>query len=77
MNPAAKLNTEEPGAGQHTGDVGDRGGVMCQPADCPAAMNNTDLPIPCASTCSSSAAIASFVPAAAAMAMSPMFSMEE
>ena len=49
----------------------------CAACSCPPARNSTVLPMPCARTCSSSAAIASVVPAAAAIAISPMFSIDE
>ncbi|CNH41692.1 Uncharacterised protein [Mycobacterium tuberculosis] len=50
---------------------------LCAACSWPPARNRTVLPIPWASTCSSSAAIASVVPAAAAIAIRPMFSIEE
>ena len=49
----------------------------CAACNWPPARNSTVLPTPCARTCSSRAAIASLVPAAAAMAISPMFSIDE
>ena len=49
----------------------------CAACSWPPARNSTVLPMPWASTCSSSAAIASVVPAAAAIAIRPMFSIDE
>src|SRR5664280_276750 len=49
----------------------------CAACSCPAPRNTSVFAIPWARTCSSRAAIASLVPAAAATATNPMFSMEE